>query len=84
MDAVGMETLAHSLGLGHKRTDVFVFNHDVGACDGLLLVQAPDVELVDTLDARDFLQVVLDIVNVDATRSALEQDVTTVLDEGKC
>ena len=51
MDAVGVEALADGARLLHEVGDGLVGDHNVHRRDGLLLVQPPDVQLVDRLDA---------------------------------
>ena len=47
VDPVGVQTFSNCLCLGHEAGDVRVRDDDVRRGDGLLLVQAPNVELVD-------------------------------------
>ncbi len=53
VDPVGVQTFSNCLCLGHEAGDVRVRDDDVRRGDGLLLVEAPDVELVDRDDAGD-------------------------------
>lgn len=50
-----MQALADSAGSGHEVRHVVVGHDDVGGCDGFLLVETPDVQLVDGLDSGDLL-----------------------------
>jgi hypothetical protein len=75
-----METFANSLGETIEiRNDIAVENY-VRSGQGFGLVQAPDMKFVDGEDTGDFLQVVLDVVVVDALGCTLEEDEAGVFD----
>ena len=48
-----MEALPNDLGTAQKGRQVVVCHNDVGRGDSLVLVDAPDVEFVDRVDAGD-------------------------------
>lgn len=48
-----MQALAHCAGFVHETADVLILDDDMSRGDGLLLVQPPDVQLVDGFDAVD-------------------------------
>lgn len=50
VNAVGMQALGHRLGAVHELRHTVIRHNDVGGRDGLLLVQTPDMQLVDRLD----------------------------------
>lgn len=81
MDSVGVQTFTNCLGLLHEVGDVLIRDDDVRRRNGLLLVEPPDVQLVDRLDPRDLFKVMLDITKIDATRGALQENGTAVLDQ---
>jgi hypothetical protein len=56
MDAIGVKTFPNCLSLFHKTRNIRIGNQDVGRCDGLLLVEAPDVQLVNAVDTRDLFK----------------------------
>ena len=47
VDAIGMQTLSNRLGLLHELGHALIGHNDVDGGDRLLLIQAPDVKLVD-------------------------------------
>lgn len=53
MDAVGVQALADGAGALHEIRHLVVRDYYVRRRDGLLLVESPDVQLVDGFDARD-------------------------------
>lgn len=53
MDAVCMQALHDRFRLVSEAVDGSTVNDDVSGCDGFALVQPPDMEFVDRLDAGD-------------------------------
>ena len=56
MDPVGVEALADGLRFVHKIHDTIFGEDDVDRGYGLVLVESPDVQLVDRIDSWNLVQ----------------------------
>lgn len=55
MDPVGVKTFADGFRFVHKIHDTIFVEDDVDRGDGFVLVESPDVQLVDRIDSWDLV-----------------------------
>lgn len=77
-----MQTLPKRLCLLHEARDIRIVDDNMRTRNRLLLIQAPDVQFVHAQHPGYRLEVVLDILDLDAQRRRLEEDLAAALRQG--